>query len=92
MFLVKRTPHNGVLFILLETTHISARTHHSILWTKNWEIIGQFVYPTDAHQRLFDLVRSGLFDSSPIRPRVFPLTSQLSHKRKVTHFTYSASP
>jgi alcohol dehydrogenase len=43
------------------------------LMANNWEIIGQFMYPADAYRRLLDLVRAGLLDISPIRPRVFPL-------------------
>jgi alcohol dehydrogenase len=41
----------------------------------NLEILGQFMYPTDAYRRLLDLLRSGLLDMRPIRPRVFPLTA-----------------
>jgi alcohol dehydrogenase len=39
----------------------------------SWEIIGQFMYPARAYRRLFDLLRSGLLDISPIRPRIYPL-------------------
>jgi alcohol dehydrogenase len=45
------------------------------LMANNWEIIGQFMYPADAYRRLLDLVRAGLLDISPIRPRVFTLTA-----------------
>ncbi len=45
------------------------------LMANNWEIIGQFMLPADAYRRLLDLVRAGLLDISPIRPRVFPLTA-----------------
>ena len=43
------------------------------LMLNSWEIIGQFMYPASAYRRLLDLLRSGLLDISPIRPRVYPL-------------------
>ncbi len=39
----------------------------------DWEIPGQFVYPRGAARGLIELVRSGLLDIGPIRPKVFPL-------------------
>ena len=39
------------------------------------EILGQFMYPASAYRRLLELLRSGLLDISPIRPRVFPLAA-----------------
>jgi alcohol dehydrogenase len=39
----------------------------------NLEIIGQFMYPSDAFMRLIDLARAGLLDLSAIRVRSFPL-------------------
>ena len=48
---------------------------YTTLMLNSWEIIGQFMYPAGAYRRLFDLLRSGLLDISPIRPRVFPLTA-----------------
>ena len=41
----------------------------------DWEIIGQFMYPARASQRLLDLPRSGLLDIRAIRPRVYPLAA-----------------
>ncbi|HEY4044263.1 MAG TPA: hypothetical protein VGM32_20785 [Rhodopila sp.] len=41
----------------------------------NWDIIGQFMYPAGAYQRLIGLVRSSLLDIAPIRPRRFPLAA-----------------
>jgi alcohol dehydrogenase len=43
------------------------------LMLNNWEILGQFMYPASAYPRLLDLLRGGLLDLSPIRPRVYPL-------------------
>jgi alcohol dehydrogenase len=48
---------------------------YTALMLNSWEIIGQFMYPAGAYLRLFDLLRSGLLDISPIRPRVFPLAA-----------------
>jgi alcohol dehydrogenase len=39
----------------------------------NLEIIGQFMYPSDAFMRLIDLARAGLLDLSAIRVRSFAL-------------------
>jgi alcohol dehydrogenase len=46
---------------------------YTSLMLNNWEIIGQFMYPAGAYRRLLDLLRSGLLDITPIRPRVYPL-------------------
>jgi alcohol dehydrogenase len=39
----------------------------------NLEIIGQFMYPSDAFMRLIELARAGLLDLDAIRTRSFPL-------------------
>jgi alcohol dehydrogenase len=39
------------------------------------EILGQFMYPASAYRRLLDLLRSGLLDITPIRPRTYPLAA-----------------
>jgi alcohol dehydrogenase len=39
----------------------------------NLEIMGQFMYPSDAFMRLIDVARSGLLDLRAIRIRSFPL-------------------
>ncbi len=46
---------------------------YSDIMRNDWEIIGQFMYPAGAYRRLLDLLRAGLLDVSPIRPRSFPL-------------------
>lgn len=45
------------------------------LMANNLEIIGHFMYPTNANRRLLELLRTGLLDISPIVPKVFPLTA-----------------
>jgi alcohol dehydrogenase len=39
----------------------------------DWELIGQFMFPTDVYRRLFDLVRAGLLDLSAIAPHTYAL-------------------
>jgi alcohol dehydrogenase len=46
---------------------------YTTMMLNDWEIIGQFMYPAGAYRRLLELLRSGLLDISPIRPRVYPL-------------------
>jgi alcohol dehydrogenase len=48
---------------------------YTAVMLNSWEILGQFMYPASAYRRLLDLLRSGLLDISPIRPRVYPLAS-----------------
>ncbi|HTR12352.1 MAG TPA: zinc-binding dehydrogenase, partial [Roseiarcus sp.] len=43
------------------------------LMLNDWEILGQFMYPASAYNRLLHLVRAGLLDIGAITPRVFPL-------------------
>lgn len=43
-----------------------------VMWN-DLEILGQFMYPATAYRRLLGLLRSGLLDITPIRPRVYPL-------------------
>jgi alcohol dehydrogenase len=48
---------------------------YSTVMLNSWEILGQFMYPASAYRRLLDLLRSGLLDITPIRPRVYPLAA-----------------
>jgi alcohol dehydrogenase len=48
---------------------------YTMLMLNGWEIIGNFMHPANAFQRLFDLMRGGLLDISAIQPEVFPLTA-----------------
>lgn len=48
---------------------------YTMVMLNSWQIIGNFMYPTSAFQRLIDLVRSGQLDISPVLPKVFPLAS-----------------
>jgi alcohol dehydrogenase len=48
---------------------------YTTLMLNSWEILGQFMYPASAYRRLLDLLRSGLLDISPIRPRIYPLAA-----------------
>jgi alcohol dehydrogenase len=48
---------------------------YTTVMINSWEILGQFMYPASAYQRLLDLLRAGLLDISAIRPRVYPLAA-----------------
>jgi alcohol dehydrogenase len=43
------------------------------LMLNSWELIGQFMYPRNAHRRLLDLIRADRLALNVIRPRVLPL-------------------
>jgi alcohol dehydrogenase len=65
--------HRGGRLVLMGSMTTDLPIPYMTLMRNNWEIIGQFVYPASANRRLLDLLRSGLLDISPIRPRVYPL-------------------
>ena len=48
---------------------------YTTLMLNSWEILGQFMYPASAYLRLLELLRAGLLDITPIRPRVYPLAN-----------------
>jgi alcohol dehydrogenase len=48
---------------------------YTTVMMNSWEILGQFMYPASAYRRLLDLLRCGLLDIKPIRPRVYPLAA-----------------
>ena len=48
---------------------------YTTVMLNSWEILGQIMYPASAYRRLLDLLRSGLLDITPIRPRVYPLAA-----------------
>ncbi len=65
---------NGRL-VLMGSMATELPVPYTLLMLNSWEMIGQFMYPASAYRRLLDLVRSGLLDISPIRPRVYPLAA-----------------
>jgi len=64
---------NGTL-VLMGSMTVDLPVPYTQVMLNNWEIFGQFMYPASAYRRLLDLVRSGLLDSSAIKPRVFALS------------------
>jgi len=46
---------------------------YTLMMLNSWEILGQFMYPRNAYQRLLNLLRNGLLNLSPFQPRTFPL-------------------
>jgi alcohol dehydrogenase len=65
--------HRGGRLVLMGSMTTDLPVSYTTLMRNDWEIIGQFMYPASANRRLLDLLRSGLLDISPIRPRVYPL-------------------
>lgn len=63
---------NGRL-VAMGSVRVPIPIDYMALLTNNWELIGQFMYPADAYQRLFELVRAGLLDLTAITPHVYPL-------------------
>lgn len=61
--------------VLMGSMTVDLPVPYTALMLNNWEIIGQFMYPASAYVRLLDLLRSGLLNIAPIRPRVFPLSA-----------------
>jgi alcohol dehydrogenase len=65
----------GGRLVLMGSMTVDLPVPYTALMLNSWEIIGQFMYPADAYRRLLDLLRSGLRDIAPIRPRVYPLAA-----------------
>jgi alcohol dehydrogenase len=63
----------GGRLVLMGSMTVDLPIPYTTLMLNSWEIIGQFMYPAGAYLRLLGLLRNGLLDISPIRPRVFPL-------------------
>jgi alcohol dehydrogenase len=65
----------GGRLVLMGSMTVPLALSYSDVMRNNWEIIGQFMYPAGAYRRLIGLVRTGLLDIAPIRPRCFPLAA-----------------
>jgi alcohol dehydrogenase len=65
---------NGRL-VLMGSMTVDLPVPYTMVMLNNWEIIGQFMYPVSAYRRLIELVRGGLLDLGPIKPRVFALAA-----------------
>jgi alcohol dehydrogenase len=59
--------------VLMGSMTVPLPIPYTAVMLNDWEILGQFMYPRGAARRLVELVRSGLLDIRPIRPKVFPL-------------------
>jgi len=64
----------GGRLVLMGSMTVPLQLSYSDIMRNNWEIIGQFMYPADANNRLIRLLRAGLLDISAIRIRGFPLS------------------
>jgi alcohol dehydrogenase len=65
----------GGRLVLMGSMTVPLTLSYSDIMRNNWEIIGQFMYPASAYRRLIGLLRAGLLDIGPIRPRCFPLAA-----------------
>jgi alcohol dehydrogenase len=65
----------GGRLVLMGSMTTELPVPYTTLMLNGWEILGQFMYPVHAYRRLLDLVRSGLLDIAPIKPRVYPLAA-----------------
>ncbi len=65
----------GGRLVLMGSMTTDLPVPYTTLMVNSWEILGQFMYPASAYRRLLDLLRSGLLDIDPIRPRVYPLAA-----------------
>ncbi|MDB5978802.1 MAG: Alcohol dehydrogenase zinc-binding domain protein [Nevskia sp.] len=63
----------GGRLVLMGSMSAELPIPYTTLMLNSWEILGQFMYPADAYRRLLDLLRSGLLDINPIKPKVYPL-------------------
>jgi alcohol dehydrogenase len=59
--------------VLMGSMSVPLPLSYMEVMANSWELIGNFMYPNDACLRLLNLVRSGLLDFSPVRPRTFKL-------------------
>jgi alcohol dehydrogenase len=65
----------GGRLVLMGSMTTTLPVNYLQLMANNLEIIGNFMYPTDAYRRLLELLRAGRLDISPIVPKVFPLAA-----------------
>jgi alcohol dehydrogenase len=65
---------NGRL-VLMGSMTAPLTLSYSDVMRNNWEIAGQFMYPAGAYRRLIGLLRAGVLDVGPVRPRRFPLAA-----------------
>jgi alcohol dehydrogenase len=63
----------GGRLVLMGSMTVPLPLTYGDVMRNDWEIIGQFMYPAGAYRRLLGMLRAGLLDISPIRPRCFPL-------------------
>jgi alcohol dehydrogenase len=61
---------NGRL-VLMGSASVPIPIDYMSLLVNNWELLGQFMFPSDAYLRLFDLVRAGLLDLTSITPHTY---------------------
>ncbi len=65
----------GGRLVLMGSMTVDLPLPYTAIMLNDWEILGQFMYPTGAYTRLVQLVRAGLLDLGKLKPRVFPLAA-----------------
>lgn len=63
----------GGRYVLMGSAFAPIPIDYMQMLANNWELLGQFMYPADTYQRIFQLVRNGLLDLTSIAPRSYPL-------------------
>jgi len=61
----------GGRLVLMGSMLVDLPIPYSMLMINSWEIIGNFMYPARVFAKMLDLVRCGLLDISPIKPKCF---------------------
>jgi alcohol dehydrogenase len=63
---------NGRL-VLMGSMTVDLPIPYTTVMLNSWEILGQFMYPRSAYQRLLNLLRGGLLDLSPFKAKTYAL-------------------
>jgi len=78
---------NGGRLVLMGSMTVPLPIPYVEAMLNNWEILGCFMYPSDAYRRLFDLCRGGLLDPTAIRPRPYALADLRNAMVEARHAT-----
>lgn len=68
-----RSLHQNGRLVLMGSMSVPVPISYLEMMANNWEILGNFMYPASAYQRLLALVRGGLLDVRSFQARTFPL-------------------
>jgi alcohol dehydrogenase len=68
-----RSLHRNGRLVLMGSMSVPIPISYMEMMSNNWEILGNFMYPAIAYQRLLSLIRGGLLDLRSIQARPYPL-------------------